>query len=215
MAGADLHFVPMCCRPRRRAGLFPTWFSRCAAWLAIALLSACAALKPAPVVDPARVQAFDLSGRVNVRVEGKAYPGRIRWQHRPDTDDVWLYSPIGSGMGRLHQDPNGASVVTADGKEHRARDLRRLAREQLGWDLPLAGLQYWVRGLEWPALGAGQQERGDDGRLTSLTQGSWQVSYLDWTPAGATGLPSKLDLAGEGLRMRLVIDEWKVDDLRP
>jgi hypothetical protein len=30
-----------------------------------------------------------------------------------------------------------------------------------------------------------------------------------------SGLPSKLDLTGTGLRMRLVIDEWKIDGLNP
>jgi len=171
-------------------------------------------LPPAPTgVDPAQVQAFDLSGRINVRVDQKAYPGRIHWQHAPGGDEVWLYSPVGSAVARMRQDASGALLVTSDGKEYRADDLQRLARKELGWDLPLDGLQYWVRGLPWPALSPAQQDYDASGRLKSLKQGSWQVTYLDWSPAGVSGLPSKLDLFGESVRMRLVIDQWKLDGL--
>jgi outer membrane lipoprotein LolB len=176
------------------------------------LFAACATLKPPPiVVDPTRVSAFDLTGRVNVRVESKAYPGRIHWQHAPSTDEVWLYSPVGTTVARMRQDASGALLVTSDGKEYRAADLKVLAREVLGWDLPLEDLQYWVRGLESPALGSGTREDDEGGKLKLLKQGAWQVTYLDWAPAGAFGLPSKLDLSGAGLRMRLVVDEWKIN----
>jgi outer membrane lipoprotein LolB len=166
-------------------------------------------------VDPAQVSAFDLTGRVNVRVESKAYPGRIHWQHAPDADDVWLYSPVGSTVARMRQDASGALLITSDGKEYRAEDIKLLAREVLGWDLPLDGLQYWVRGLPWPALDAAQQEYDADGRPKFLSQGDWQVAYLDWSPAGVSGLPSKLDLSGQGMRLRLVIEKWKVEGREP
>ena len=176
------------------------------------LLSACGTAPRVTVsVDPVRISAFELNGRVNVRAERGAYPGRIRWQHAPSSDEVWLYSPIGSAVAHMRQDQHGAWLVASDGKEYRAEDVNALSRQVLGWDLPLNGLQYWVRGMPWPALDATEEQRDDNGRPTLLKQGTWRVAYLDWTPAGVAGLPSKLDLAGEGLRMRLVIDEWKVD----
>lgn len=165
----------------------------------------------APVaVDPTRINAFDLTGRVNVRVESKAYPGRIHWQHAPGADEIWLYSPLGSAVARMRQDASGALLITSDGKQYRADDLQLLARKVLGWDLPLDGLQYWVRGLESPALDAAERDTDDKGRPKLLKQGDWLVAYLDWSPS-VSGLPSKLDLTGTGLRMRLVIDEWKID----
>ncbi len=176
------------------------------------MLSACATPSRAPIaVDPERVSAFDLIGRVNVRVESKSYPGRIHWQHGPEADELWLYSPVGSGIARMRQDASGAVLIASDGKEYRASDLKLLTRSVLGWDLPLDGLQYWVRGLPWPALDAIEQQYDANGRPKLLRQGGWQVAYLDWSPAGVSGLPSRVDLSGEGLRVQLVIEEWKVD----
>jgi outer membrane lipoprotein LolB len=146
-----------------------------------------------------------------VRVEGKGYPGRIRWQHHPASDELWLYSPVGSGIAHMRQDASGAVLVASDGKEYQGQDLKVLTRKVLGWDLPLDGLQYWVRGLPWPALETTEQQDYPDGRPKLLKQGAWQVAYLDWTPVGTSGLPSKLDLSGEGLRVRLVVESWKID----
>ncbi len=80
----------------------------------------------------------------------------------------------------------------------------------LGWDLPLEGLPYWVRGLAWPGAATKDQSFDDQGRLKQLSQAGWEVSYLDWAPAGVAGLPSKLDLQGQRLRMRLLVEKWSV-----
>jgi outer membrane lipoprotein LolB len=110
----------------------------------------------------------------------------------------------------MRQDADGALLITAEGEEHRARNLRELAFRILGWDLPLDSLPYWVRGLELPGAPA-EQERDAAGRLRLLRQNGWEVAYLDWTPAGVRGLPSKLDIQGERLRLRLVVEAWRID----
>jgi outer membrane lipoprotein LolB len=167
-------------------------------------------LRPVRTAEPSRVAAFELEGRINLRLPKEAFPGRVRWQHRADADELWFYSPLGSAVARLRQDAGGALLITSDGREYRADDLRQLAYDVLGWDLPLEQLPYWVRGLPGP----GDVEREDDaeGRPKTIRQAGWQVSYLDWAPAGVRGLPSKLDVQGQRLRMRLAVDAWKVLD---
>jgi len=186
---------------------------RWVAVLAAVLLSACAALPrggPVPSVDARAVDAFQLDGRINVRVENEGHPGRVRWQHSPHADELWFYSPLGATVAQLRQDASGALLITSDGREYRASDLQQLAFDVLGWDLPLGGLPYWVRGLEWPGVETQQETFDPQGRLKYLSQGGWEVSYLDWAPAGVSGLPSKLDLKGERLRMRLLVEKWSV-----
>lgn len=182
-----------------------------AAALLALVLGACAVVPGGvPSVDPTTVSAFQLDGRFQLKVQKEGYPGRVRWQHSENADELWFYSPVGASVARLRQDESGALLVTADGEEYRAADLRQLALDVLGWDLPLDGLPYWVRGLSWPAGPPAHEEVDSDGRLEQLSQGGWRVSYLDWTPAGVAGLPSKLDLQGERLRMRLVVERWSV-----
>ena len=187
------------------------------AWSAAAslsfLLAACAGIPRSgqiSSVNPTAVTSFELSGRINVRVEKDAYPGRVRWQHTLRTDELWFYSPLGTTVAHLRRDETGALLVNSDGQEYRAATLRKLTNQILGWDLPLDALPFWVRGLEWPEAAKPTEEYDDRGQLKRLDQAGWEVSYLDWAPAGVKGLPSKLDLQGERLRMRLLIEQWKV-----
>ncbi len=177
------------------------------------LLGACAAIGPrAPerAATAEDAERFELSGRINLRVADGAFPGRVQWRHQPAVDELAFSSPIGTSVARMRQGPEGAWLLTSDGEQHEAKDLRALAVEVLDWDLPLDALPYWVRGLEWPGATA-QVERDDSGRPRTLRQAGWVVSYLGWDRAGVRGLPSKLDLAGERLRMRLVIERWNLD----
>jgi len=187
------------------------------AWWAAASLSfllvACAGIPRGgqiSSVNPTAVTSFELRGRINVRVEKDAYPGRVRWQHTARTDELWFYSPIGTTVAHLRQDETGALLVSSDGREYRAATLRKLTNQILGWDLPLEALPFWVRGVEWPEASKPTEAFDDRGQLKSLNQAGWEVAYLDWAPAGVKGLPSKLDLQGERLRMRLLIEQWKV-----
>ena len=187
------------------------------AWWAAASLSfllvACAGIPRGgqiSSVNPTAVTSFELRGRINVRVEKDAYPGRVRWQHTARTDELWFYSPIGTTVAHLRQDETGALLVSSDGREYRAATLRKLTNQILGWDLPLEALPFWVRGVEWPEASKPTEAFDDRGQLKSLNQAGWEVAYLDWAPAGVKGLPSKLDLQGERLRMRLLIEQWTV-----
>jgi outer membrane lipoprotein LolB len=176
----------------------------------------CAVLRggrEAPTVDPLQVTAFELEGRIHLRLPNDAFPGRVRWQHRTQEDELWFYSPLGSAVARLRQDDSGALLVTSEGREYRAADLRQLAFDVLGWDLPLQQLPFWVRGL--PGPGEAERDVDNQGRPALIRQNGWQVAYLAWTPAGVTGLPSKLDLKGARLRMRLAVENWKVLDGPP
>ena len=85
-------------------------------------------------------------------------------------------------------------------------------RNVLGWDLPAGRAA--VLGARFAVAGArAHAERQDDAdRATQAAEAGRLASRLPRLgrrPARA-GLPSKLDLAGEGLRMRLVVDQWKV-----
>ncbi len=163
--------------------------------------------------DPASIDRFELSGRVSVKVkaQNKGYPGKIRWQHEGTKEDLWIYTPLGNLVARLEQDENTAAITTAQGEEYRAGTLSFLARDVLGYDLPIDALQYWVRGLEWPKGRTNSLVKDGKGRLTMLAQDQWEVSYQAWSDGN--GLPSKMIVENEEMKLSLVIDQWQFGDL--
>jgi outer membrane lipoprotein LolB len=96
-----------------------------------------------------------------------------------------------------------------DGAAARA-DLER----QLGFELPLASLRYWVLGVPDPAVGVDEERLSPDApRLEALGQAGWQVAYRAYA-GDAAGLPRRIDAVRGLARLRLLVEQWAGEDGR-
>lgn len=180
----------------------------CVALLLVAWVAGCAMAPRAPLpADTSRIDSFELSGRIAVRMAGRGYSARMRWAHDARQDAVWLYSPVGSVLATLKVDHSNAVLVTSDRETFESADVRGLTREVLGWELPLEGLQHWVLARPDPKVPVEEVQRDEQNRLRRLRQNQWTVSYL--TYAGDSALPTALTLQYRELRLKLVIDRWQ------
>ncbi|QQP98263.1 lipoprotein insertase outer membrane protein LolB [Lysobacter enzymogenes] len=191
-----------------------------------ALLSACAGpgVRPGapaghvlPAADAAareaaraaRVRAaaqWSLSGRIAVSNAGKGGSGRIEWSQRGANYQVALSAPVTRQSWRLSGGADGARLEGLDGGPREGADAAELLFQATGWDIPVAALSDWLRGL--PA-GAGRDARivpGPDGRPQSIAQGGWTIAY-EWPASG--DLPSRLDARRDSARVRLIVDQWQ------
>lgn len=191
--------------------------------IGLALLGGCAIIhKPAPgeagVANPGAWQArqntlknfsdWSLQGRVATG-QLLGWTGNLSWRERGPHFDVRLSGPLGAGGMHAQGTLDRVTIDTDDGKHFVTTDPDALVKKALGWTFPLAPLAYWARGL--PAPGGHQRISVDDkGRLRSITQDGWTVSYLDYsTPAGAPApLPKRVVLDNGDTRIRLVVDRW-------
>ncbi|MES1956172.1 lipoprotein insertase outer membrane protein LolB [Salinisphaera hydrothermalis] len=193
------------------------------ALIGIALLGGCAIIhKPAPseagVANPAawKSRQNTLSDFSNWSLQGRVatgqllgWTGNLSWRERAPKFDVRLAGPLGAGGMRAHGTLNRVVIDTDDGKHFVTTDPDALVKKALGWSFPLQPLSYWAKGL--PAPGGYQRISVDSqGRLRSITQDGWTVSYLDYTkPAGAPApLPRRVVLDNGDTRIRLVVDRW-------
>lgn len=191
--------------------------------IGLAFLGGCAIIhKPAPsepgVANSKAWQArrdtlkdfsnWSLQGRVATG-QLLGWTGNLSWRERAPHFDVRLSGPLGAGGLHARGTLERAVIDTNDGKHFVTTDPDALVKKTLGWSFPLEPLNYWARGL--PAPGDYKRISVDDqGRLRSLTQDGWTVSYLDYTkPADApTMLPQRVVLDNGDTRIRLVVDRW-------
>ena len=190
--------------------------------LGLGVLGGCAIIRQAPPTEPGVVDAvawqtrqaeladlgtWSLQGRV---ATGKllGWTGNLSWRQQGPHFDVRLSGPLGAGGMR------------ADGALPRVRVRTRnrnivtdqpdaLVRQTLGFSFPLQPLRYWAKGV--PAPGDYQRIAvSATGRLQSLRQDGWRVSYLDYTQpsAQAPALPRRIVLDNGDTRIRLVVDRW-------
>jgi outer membrane lipoprotein LolB len=97
----------------------------------------------------------------------------------------------------------GEDLSEADGRELVARYFGH------GRSLPVREMRYWLIGV--PAPGSPHQEVvGEGARLASLAQSGWQVRYDRYQPVGSLVLPARMELTTEGLRLRVVVSDWRL-----
>ncbi len=154
-------------------------------------------------------ERFELTGRMAVRYEGEGYSGSLRWNHADGRDRLELYGPAGLFYARLSKGPEGASMVTSDGKTYSEPDAESLARAVLGWDLPLEELRHWLFARPAPGSAPTRIELDANGRPTVIEQNGWNISYLAYTTVGIDVLPSRIDLDHAGLKVRLIVSRWR------
>jgi outer membrane lipoprotein LolB len=173
------------------------------------LCTGCAPLSGSTVAPSA---PFDLLGRVLAGADGRAFSANFRWRHESPLNEIWLMSPTGTTLAYISSDAAGATLTAADQQEYRALSAEALTRRALGWALPLAELQYWVRGATVPDVAADAVERDARGRLVRLEQAGWSLSFTYAEAPTESALPRRLDLEQAGQRIRMVIDDWRERD---
>lgn len=151
---------------------------------------------------------FDILGRVLASNDGRAFSAGFRWRHAAAENEIWLMSPTGTTLAHIVADAEGATLTAADQQEYRASSVESLTRRALGWPLPLAQLQHWIRGAAVPGAVAAIVVRDGSGRPSLLEQEGWSIRYV-YPDTAAPQRPRRLDLAQDGQRIRMVIDEWR------
>jgi outer membrane lipoprotein LolB len=179
--------------------------------LAVLLLAGCAST-PAPRSGQtaAAFSAWQLNGRVSLTRGEEGWHASLRWQEQADSYFLKISGPLGQGGFQLNGDSQGVVLVDADGQTFVARDADTLLQQVTGWQLPVLGLRYWIRGLVAPAAGEAQASRDEAGRLSSLTQSGWVIKYNRYQLVDGVSLPSKLQLLHEDISVRVVVDKWEL-----
>ena len=178
----------------------------------LAALAGCAATRPAQSLPASNVSisAFSLNGRVAFKLDDRGDKASLRWRHSATSDSLRLLSPLGSVVGEIETDRDGATLTTGDKKIYRSNDAQTLTREVLGWDLPLAGLGYWVTGRADPRAPVQAQDHDGRERLKCLRQNDWRIDYLEYF--GDSALPARLSLTYDRLTLRLIVDHWELPE---
>jgi outer membrane lipoprotein LolB len=184
------------------------------------LLSGCATFLPSPSVPPANteahqkhlaslanIKAFSLKGRLGVVTNPRGFSGGIEWQNETTKDNIDIFSPVGGKVANIAKNAGGVTLTAQDGNTIKANDAESLTEATLGWRLPLNGLNNWVLGR--PSNSKIEASSWDDaGRLLTLKQDGWDISYENYVESNGVFLPSKTVLKSEKVNLKLLVEKW-------
>jgi len=156
-------------------------------------------------------RAWSLSAHAFVSDGGQnSGSGDLQWSQRDAGYSFTLRAPNGKSW-KLGGDARGVVLEGVEAQPVRGDDPQRLLREKLGWDVPLTGLSYWVRGMQRPGA-PGVFQFDANGLPAQLEQDGWKIEYRDWFVDRDPPLPRKVYATRGNARVKLAIDSWSIDD---
>ncbi|MCE5365103.1 lipoprotein insertase outer membrane protein LolB [Pseudomonas anguilliseptica] len=154
------------------------------------------------------LDAWQINGKVGIRAPKDSGSGTLFWLQRQDYYDIRLSGPLGRGAARLTGRPGEILLEVANQGRYQAASPEQLLQDQLGLNLPVSHLLWWIRGLPSPDS---QSRLNLDGQshLAQLSQDGWYVEYLSYAEQNGFWLPERIKLSGFDLQVTLVIKDWQ------
>lgn len=194
---------------------------RCLVLAGVLWLGGCAA--PPPLAPADRLAAAEAhqrwleglsqwraSGRVAVDVPDDAWNAAVSWRQGPASYRIQLSGPFGQGAVRIDGDSAGVVLRTADGREASAPSAEQLIAQELGAQVPITVLRYWLTGRPSPQHPVTHLEVDDAGHVRELDQAGWQVRYAQYAASDGGALPARVTIRREGTQARFLIGRWQI-----
>lgn len=150
---------------------------------------------------------WSLEGRLAVSDGKEGGSGHFNWVERAGSGRMDFHGTFGRGAWQLVHDDRGAVLELADGSRYQANAINDLVREQLGWEIPVDTLAWWVRGLAAPG-GIEHRELNQEGQLIVLQQRDWEIEFGRYRPFGILQLPVKMTARQGEKSVKLAIRNW-------
>ena len=193
--------------------------SRTAAGLmfATALLSACTAIAP-PAKENSdwtrqrdqlqELESWELRGRVNVRYDNESHTPRINWLQQNVEYHIRLWGTFNAGNTLIVGRPGYVSLEN-DGETVDASSPEELILRQMGYELPISQLNYWIKGLPSPDSSF-QLSFNELNQLTTIEQADWTINLSDMRQYGQVSLPRRVELTRprNDIRLRFIGLNW-------
>ena len=202
------------------------WFPQFSARLVLALtllaLAACAPMRvretPAALAAQqaretrlAPLTHWTLHAHIGVSNRGDGGSGDLTWEQDGEAFRFTVRAPVTGKTWTLSGDAGHAVLEGVDPQPDRDADAQRLLHDRLGWDVPLADLRAWVRGLR--ASGSPASVQYNAANLPAvIEQDGWRVEYRDWFADRDPPLPRKVFASRGDARVRMAIENWNVDE---
>ena len=189
--------------------------------MAVALLSACT---QAPKIDSnvktqlwlqhqiaaSAIHNWKIKGRVAVKNAKESGTVTLFWNQSLSDYELRFIAPLGQGTYILTGSTTGVVMQAPKDNVIEADSAEQLLREEMGWDVHLSGLKYWVRGLPEPDVNYTNLLLDEKGRLTNMEQSGFHVSVSSYIEQDNVSLPEKIKIKSDSIQLKVVIQSWDI-----
>jgi outer membrane lipoprotein LolB len=154
-----------------------------------------------------QLEDWEFSGRIGVVAGDDGFNASLRWAQDGDEFRATVSGPLGIGTVRLDGDGRRVTLTDNNGDRTVLEDAENDLYVRYGWTIPVGSLRYWALGIPDPATPA-STKFDEQGRLSSLSQGGWNVRITRYGQGGGQPMPTRLAASNEATKVKLVIHDW-------
>jgi len=152
---------------------------------------------------------WEIEGSFSLRQPPQSVVANYEWLQQGDHYDLHIHSALNLVSIKIIGEPNEVHLWRSARHVVEAQNPEELMQAQLGWQLPLSNLQYWIRGL--PAPGLYKARYDAYGHLLTLKQAGWTIHYSKYLPHGHYDLPTMLKLTDDQWAAKISIKRWELE----
>ena len=151
--------------------------------------------------------SWSFSGRLALTGKKDAWQANIVWAHDLGSDEIKLSGPLGQGATVIRLSSDEVIIDRGDGKVLSSRQPEDFINQQLGLAVPVRSLRYWVVGLPEPSTTFVLTTDG-------FVQSGWLIEYKQEQVVNSELLPRKISVTNEQVKLKLMIDQWGLNDTK-
>lgn len=155
------------------------------------------------------LDSWTLRGRLAISANGDGGSGSLEWTRSPSGYRFVLSAPLTGRSFRLQGNNHGVQLLGLEQGPIGGGNAHDLLRRAFGWQVPMAQLVYWVRGMRAPHSPA-RMWFDEDGLPQRLVQDGWTIEYRDWYRRRQTPLPRRVFARHGDDHVRLAIRSWSL-----
>lgn len=154
------------------------------------------------------IQEWHIAGKVGIRDGNQGHNVSMEWQQNHDKYRLRFYSPFSTESVVVSGKPGDVTLITADGKQYTSPNPEQLLFEHVGWNIPFAGLRYWIKGQAAPYSTPTKIKLDKYNQLQTLDQDGWHIDYQSYVVRDSITLPEKLTMTNQQFKLKIIVTHW-------
>lgn len=153
------------------------------------------------------IQSWSLSAAISVKQNNNTTIASVNWrQQGPSNYQIFISGPLNMGTIKIIGEPGKVTLWKSNKEHFEATSPEELMEQQIGWQIPITNLYYWIRGIAAPGPFTGREDK--DHRVIYLGQQGWKIIYPEYIRVGKIDFPHKMNLSYPNLNVKIVIKRW-------
>lgn len=153
-------------------------------------------------------ESWSLKARLALNNGEDGGSGTLNWVQGRDELQLDFHGALGRGAWTLESSQGQAVLTQADGQVVTAMTVNELVRDQLGHEVPVDALAWWVRGLAAPGDREGLT-LNEYGAPQRLQQAGWRIEFERYREFEGRLMPLKITARQDEWVIKLAIRAWK------